>query len=58
MNTVLVHVTVTDKEGKPVTDLTVDDFKLYEDGKRQEIQSFEMESARLIVGLEPEHPAK
>ena len=56
VNTVLVHVTVTDKEGKPVTDLTVDDFKLYEDGKRQEIQSFEMESGRLIVGLEPEQP--
>jgi len=43
VNTVLVPVTVTDKAGKPVADLTVDDFKLYEDGKLQEIQGFELE---------------
>ena len=55
VNTVLVNVTVTDKAGKPVTDLTIDDFKIYEDGKRQEIQSFEMESGRPIVGPEPRH---
>ena len=57
MNTVLVNVTVTDKAGKPVTDLTVDDFELYENGKRQEIQSFEMESARPIIVPELGHPA-
>ena len=57
VNTVLVNVIVTDKAGKPVTDLTIDDFKLYEDGKRQKIQSFEMESGRPIVGPEPEDPA-
>ncbi len=56
VNTVLVHVTVTDKAGKPVADLTVDDFKLYEDGKPQEIQSFEMESGQLIFGPQPEDP--
>ncbi len=57
VNTVLVNVTVTDKAGKPVTDLTIDDFRLYEDGKRQEIQSFELESGRPIVGPEAGHPA-
>ena len=57
VNSVLVNVTVTDKAGKLVTDLTIDDFTLYEDDKRQEIQSFEMESGRPIVGLEPGHPA-
>ena len=56
MNTVLVNVTVTDKAGKPVTDLTIDDFRLYEDGKRQEIQSFELESGRPIVDPEPGNP--
>lgn len=57
VNTVLVNVTVTDKAGKPVTDLTIDDFTLYEDDKRQEIQSFELESGRPIVGPEAGHPA-
>ena len=57
MNTVLVNVTVTDKAGKPVTDLTIDDFTLYEDDKRQEIQSFELESGRPIVGPEAGHSA-
>ena len=56
VNTVLVNVTVTDKAGKPVTDLTIDDFRLYEDGKRQEIQSFELESGRPIVDPEPGNP--
>ena len=41
VSTVLVPVTVTDKAGKLVADLTADDFTIYEDGKPQEIQSFE-----------------
>ena len=57
VNTVLVHVTVTDKAGKPVKDLTVDDFELYENGKRQEIQSFELETGRAAAGPEPGDPA-
>jgi len=47
VNVVLVNVTVADKAGRPVKDLTVEDFKLYEDGKRQRIQSFEVESSQL-----------
>lgn len=38
---ILVDVTVT-KDGAFVTDLTVDDFELYEDGKRMSINSFEL----------------
>ena len=50
VNVVLVNVTVADKAGKPVKDLTVEDFKLYEDGKRQRIQSFEVESSQMEAG--------
>ena len=50
VNLVLVNVTVTDKAGRPVKDLTVEDFKLFEDGKRQPIQSFEVESSQLEAG--------
>jgi len=38
---ILVDVTVT-KDGEFVTDLTKDDFELYEDGKRVPINSFEL----------------
>ena len=57
VNVVLVNVTVTDKAGKPVKDLTVDDFKVYEDGKRQKIQSFELESSQPAVTSESVAPA-
>jgi Ca-activated chloride channel family protein len=33
-------VTITDKKGNLVADLTIDDFLLYEDGKKQEIRYF------------------
>lgn len=56
VNTVLVPVTVTDKAGKPVADLTIDDFKLYEDGNLQEIQSFEPETGRPNAVPEPGNP--
>ncbi|HLM57828.1 MAG TPA: hypothetical protein VK422_17110, partial [Pyrinomonadaceae bacterium] len=34
---VLVEVTVTDAEGKPVRGLRPEDFKLYDDGERREV---------------------
>jgi hypothetical protein len=43
-NVVVVNATVTDEEGNPVTDLTANDFKAYDDGKLQNIQTFELES--------------
>src|SRR5687768_2206850 len=36
-----VDVVVTDKSGKPVAGLTVDDFEILEDGKRQKITNFD-----------------
>jgi len=43
-NVVLVDVRVWDKQGKPVTDLRKDDFRVYEDGVRQTITSFSLEN--------------
>ena len=57
VNVVPVKVTVTDKSGRFVTDLTAADFKLFEDGQRQRIQSFEIESSRPLAGPEPVGPA-
>ena len=57
VNVVLVNVTATDKAGKPVKDLSVDDFKVYEDGKRQQIQSFELESSQPVGAMESVDPA-
>ena len=57
VNVVPVSVTVTDKSGRPVKDLTAADFKLFEDGKPQRIQSFEIESGQPPVSLEAVDPA-
>src|SRR5579872_1566815 len=47
-----VPVTVLDKQGLPVVDLTQDDFKIYEDGKPQKITYFSGEAAPpLRIGL-------
>ena len=57
VNVVPVNVTVTDKSGRFVTDLTAADFKLFEDGKRQRIQSFEIESSRAPASQDQADPA-
>ena len=44
VNAVVINAAVTDKAGNPVTDLTARDFKLYDDGVPQSIQTFAMES--------------
>ncbi len=40
---VVVDVRVWDKKGNPITDLKHDDFRVFEDGARQEIRSFSVE---------------
>src|SRR5512132_4340036 len=40
INYVRVDAIVTDKDGKPVMDMTQDDFSVAEDGKPQKIDSF------------------
>ena len=37
---VVVNAIVTDRDGKPLTDLTVDDFEVFENRRKQTIQSF------------------
>lgn len=44
VNVVALNATVTDKAGNPVYDLTSGDFKVYDDGKPQHIQTFALES--------------
>ena len=58
VNVVPVNVTVTDKSGRPVKDLTAADFKVFEDGQRQRIQSFEIESSQAAVIQEQVDPGR
>jgi VWFA-related protein len=41
-NLIQIDVTVTDKNGKLVTDLTPEDFELYENGEKQQISNFSL----------------
>jgi len=51
VDVVVVNVAVTDSQGKPVRDLTKDDFKVYEDGKPQPIHTFALESYKAVQEL-------
>ncbi len=42
INTVRVDVIVTDRQGNPVTDLTLEDFEISEDGKPQKAETFRL----------------
>jgi VWFA-related protein len=44
VDVVVVNAVVTDKQGNPVKDLKVEDFRIYEDGKPQPIHTFSLES--------------
>jgi VWFA-related protein len=48
-NEVLVDVRVYDHKGNPVTDLTKDDFRVYEDGAVQKINSFSLENIQELA---------
>ena len=41
INFVRVDIIVTDDDGNPVADLTIDDFEIFEDGEPQTIETFE-----------------
>lgn len=48
-NEVLVDVRVTDRKGDPATDLKQSDFKVYEDGVPQKINSFDLENIQKLA---------
>ena len=49
VNEVIVPVTVTDEKGRFVSNLTKDDFKIYDEGKEQKIDFFSHEQSQPIV---------
>lgn len=52
VNLVELYAAVTDRSGRLVTGLGVDDFEVFEDGRRQEIAKFELvEDLPLTVGI-------
>ena len=51
-NEVLVDVRVTDRKGHPVTNLKAGDFKIYEDGVLQHINSFELENVEKLAAAQ------
>ena len=57
VNLVLVSATVTDKHGNAVTDLVAKDFKVYEDGKIQPIQTFSVETYRRPGQIQEHNPS-
>ena len=52
---VVLHATVTDRHGQLVTDLTENNFKVYEDGVPQQIRLFRHEDVPVAVGLVVDH---
>ncbi len=52
VDVVVVSASVTDRSGKPVLGLTMDDFKVYEDGKPQPIHTFALESYKPVRTVE------
>ncbi len=51
---VLVDVIATDKDGNAVRDLTIDDFEIYEDGKKVSINSLDFFNFQMIIEKFPE----
>lgn len=56
MSQTVVNVSVTDRNGKPVENLTKDDFEVYEDGKLQSLRACEFERLG-TAPLPPMNPA-
>ncbi len=54
-NVVLVDVRVWDKAGNPVTDLKPEDFRVFEDGVRQQVSSFSIEKVAQLEAAAAEN---
>jgi Ca-activated chloride channel family protein len=50
-----LHATVTDRHGHLVTDLTQNNFQVYENGERQQIRVFRHEDVPVAAGLVVDH---
>ena len=48
---VVLHATVINKDGRPVTDLLQDHFRVYEDGDEQQLKIFKQEDIPVSIGL-------
>jgi VWFA-related protein len=48
---VILHAIVVDDENRPITGLARDNFKVYEDGKLQELTSFRKERVPVALGI-------
>ena len=56
-NVVIVNVTVLDRNGQPVPNLTAADFQLYEDGKLQKLQAVDYQKLNsTVLAPVPETP--
>lgn len=51
VDTVVLHATVSDRKGIPVSELVQEDFQVYEDGIPQQIEYFSREDIPVTVGL-------
>jgi VWFA-related protein len=54
---VVLDVVVSDSMGKPVSGLTAGDFAIAEDGKSQQVRSFDVHDFEFISDALPKHPA-
>ncbi len=57
-NVVIVNVTVLDSSGKPIPNLTKDDFQIFEDGKLQKLQAVDFQhlSNQVLPSPDKEQP--
>ena len=58
INFVRVDVIVTNRKGEPVMDLQQEDFEVFEDGDRQEIESFQLFEINQITETTPPRPIR
>ena len=57
VHVVNVDVTVTGRDGRPVPDLTKDDFEIFEDGKLQKISNFSVMRDTVVAPVAAKAPA-